>query len=93
MNKYVVAFYSSMLAELKQEIIEANSVFEAAISYLGWTAEDIGEAKTLTDLQEILYGMEDTIHVLDLNKALKTNWGGGGLQTRIAQFDSESRFQ
>ena len=93
MNKYVVAFYSSMLAELKQEIIEANSVFEAAISYLGWTAEDIGEAKTLTDLQEILYGMEDTIHVLDLAKALKTNWGGGGLQTRIAQFDSESRLQ
>ena len=93
MNKYVVAFYSSMLAELRQEIIEANSAFEAAISYLGWTAEDIGEAKTLTDLQEILYGMEDTIHILDLNKALKTNWGGSGLQSRIAQFDSESRFQ
>ena len=83
MNKYVVAFYSSMLAELKQEIIEANSVFEAAISYLGWTAEDIGEAKTLTDLQEILYGMEDTIHVLDLAKALKTNWGGGNINAVI----------
>lgn len=93
MNKYVVAFYSSMLGELKQEIVEANSAFEAAVSYLGWTKEDTDEAATLSDIQEILYGMEDSIHILDLNKALKTNWGGGGLQPRIAQFDSESRFQ
>lgn len=90
MNKYVVAFLSLHDGEIKQEIVEANSPLEAGLSYLNWLESD--PPTTLDDLYQEVYNWDCYIHILDLNKALKTNWGGG-LQTRIAQFDSESRFQ
>lgn len=95
MNKYVVAFISLHDGELKQEVVEAKTALEAGISYLNWWESDGGFSPptTLDELYSAAYDGDCHIHILDLNKALKTNWGGGGLQPRIAQFDSESRFQ
>jgi hypothetical protein len=95
MNKYVVAFLSFHNNEILMEVIKATSKLEAAISYLTEFTEwsDLDEHKNISSLQEYLFDGDCLIEVLDLSKALKTNWGGGGLQTRIAQFDSESRFQ
>lgn len=91
MNKYVVAFLSLHDGEIKQEIVEANSALEAGISYLNWWESD--PPATLNDLYNAAYNGDCFIHILDLNKALKTNRSGGGLQTRITQFESESGFQ
>lgn len=92
MNKYVIAFLSLHEGELKQEIVEAKTALEAGLSYLNWW-EELDPPTTLEDLYNEAFNGDCHIHILDLAKALKTNWGGGGLQTRIAQFDSESRFQ
>lgn len=94
MNKYVIAFLSLHDGELKQEIVEAKTALEAGISYLNWWEnEEFSPPTTLDELYMAAYDGDCHIHILDLNKALKTNWGGSGLQSRIAQFDSESRFQ
>jgi len=92
MNKYVVAFISLHDGELKQEIVEAKTALEAGISYLNWWVES-EQPTTLKELYTEAFNGDCHIHVLDLAKALSTGRPGGGLQTRIAQFDSESRFQ
>lgn len=95
MNKYVIAFLDLSKGELLQEIVEANSALEAGIKYLNWWDEpESGEPPhTLEDFYNEVFNCDSYINVLDLNKALGTGRSGGGLQTRISQFDSESRFQ
>jgi hypothetical protein len=66
MKKYVVGYLSLHDGELKQELVEAYSKFEAAMSYLGWTREDIGEAETYEELQETLFNQDSYINVLQL---------------------------
>lgn len=91
MNKYVVAFYSSMLAELRQEIVEAKTALEAGLSYLNWW-EESEQPTTLEELYTEAFSSDCHIHVLDLNKALKTNGGGTKLQPSVGQFESDSGF-
>lgn len=77
MNKYVVAFFSEYTGVIYQEIVAANSALAAGISYLDWWAEAI-PPKTLEELYKQVEESGCAIHVLDLNKALKTNRSGGG---------------
>lgn len=65
MNKYVVAFLSLYVGELKQEIVEATSAVEAAISYLNWW-EDETPPKTMDEVHEIVGDGDSFIHVLDI---------------------------
>lgn len=94
MNKYVVAFISLHDGELKQEIVEANTSLEAGISYLNWweSNDDFSPPSTLDELYAAAYDGDCHIHILDLDKALKTNRGGTVLQKQVAQFESESGF-
>jgi hypothetical protein len=63
--------------ELKQEIVEAEDAFRAAISYLGYEKQDTA-ATTLEDLQEELWDSEEQINVLEL-KSSRPSWGPGSL--------------
>ena len=97
-NKYVIAFLNMSEGELKQEIVEANSAYDAAMSYLNWWNEDEEDdweerPKTLSGLELVVFDADCYINVLDLNKALKTNRGDGGLSTVRLRFESESGFQ
>lgn len=96
MNKYVIAFLNLTEGELKQEIVEANSAYEAGMSYLHWwdkTEEGWEERpKNLEELETVVYDGDCFIHILDLSKALKTNGGGIVLQKQVGQFESDSGF-
>ena len=93
MNKYVIAFLSLHKGELKQEIVEAKTALEAGISYLNWWEDEVfSPPTTLDELYMAAYDGDCHIHILDLNKALKTNWGGTKLQPSVGQFESDSGF-
>jgi hypothetical protein len=91
MNKYVIAFLSLHEGELKQEIVEAKTALEAGLSYLNWW-EESEQPTTLEELYNEAFNGDCHIHILDLNKALKTNWGGTKLQPSVGQFESDSGF-
>lgn len=92
MNKYVVAFLNLADGEIKQEIVEANSALHAGVSYLNWWEYAEDEPQNLEDLYFQVFNGDCYLHVLDLNKALKTNWGGTKLQPSVGQFESDSGF-
>jgi hypothetical protein len=72
MNKFIVAYFNLLEGELKQELVEANSKFEAAVSYLGWTKEDLGQIKTYDELDEAVFNMDAYINVLELKPNRKS---------------------
>ncbi len=91
MNKYVVSHFSLMNGELLAEIVEAASKLEAALKYLNLEEVNI---TTQAELNEYLANVEDWVVVTDIsNNRAGTGRPGGGLQTRISQFNSESRVQ
>jgi hypothetical protein len=51
--------------QLRQEIVEAEDAFHAAISYLGYEKQDTG-ATTLEELQDELWDSEEQINVIDI---------------------------
>lgn len=94
MNKYVVAYLDIVLGgEIKQEIVEANTKFEALVSYLGWTEEDYeGLDGSSSELVERVFDQDGYINAIEITHA-RASRSGPGLQTQSAQFDSESRVQ
>jgi hypothetical protein len=72
MNKYVVAYLDLNQGDLKQELVEASSRFEAMVSYLGWTKEDLGDTRTCDQLEEAVFNMDSYISVFEI-KASKKN--------------------
>lgn len=89
MNKYVVAYCNLHAGELLQEVVEANSALEAAKSYLNW--EDLEHVRSMDELEALAFDTDAFIHVLELNNRAGAGRPGPGLQTQLAQFDSESR--
>lgn len=65
MKKFVVAYINMFDNEILQEVVEAEDVFHAALSYLGCEKE-VTEATTLEELQEELWESEEQISVLDI---------------------------
>lgn len=88
MNKYVVAFLSLHEGELKQEIVEANSKLESALSYLEY---DKDSYSSLNVLIIDLYDLDIYLNVLDISNS-RTGWSVTGLQTHEAQFNSVESF-
>lgn len=75
MNKYVVAFWSDHTGELLQEIVEANSEVEAAVSYL-----DIAELEF--DSMDLIHtycaNCDTSINVIQIDKNNWKNFTTGG---------------
>lgn len=93
LKTFVVAFASLHEGDIKQEIVEAENEINAIKSYLNWGDIAFPEGSTLEDIYEAVYNSECYITVLDLDKELRARRSGSGLQTRVAQFDSEAAFQ
>lgn len=75
MKKYVVAMWSDHTGELLQELIEANSAFEAVLSYMQWDAEEYN-LKTMEDVYKLAANMDAMVNVLDISKRFGTNKPG-----------------
>lgn len=93
LKKFVVAFLSLHDGSIKQEIVEAKDEVAAIKSYLNWGDIAFPEDATLQDIYETVYNSDCYISVMDLDKELRARRSGSGLQTRVAQFDSEAAFQ
>lgn len=91
MNKYVVAHLSLFDGDLKQEVVEAESTLEAALSYLGFEEDECSEYDSLDDLVEAQFNQDCFLGVLELSNS-RTGRSGTGLQTHEAQFDSAESF-
>lgn len=93
MNKYVVAYLSLYDGEIKQEIVQAHTKFDAMASYLGWGEYELYDCNgSLDRLYEIVSDQDAYITVLELKHA-RAGRPGGELQPHLTQLDSESRVQ
>lgn len=70
MNKYVVAFLDLSEGEIKQQIVEGESAYMAAMTYLHWwdRTEEGWEDRpqTLEELYEAVFNNDCHINVLEL---------------------------
>lgn len=64
MNKYVVAFISFHDNVLTQEIIEAESEFQAALTKMGEST--FGDEETLDDLKQLAFDCDSMISVFKI---------------------------
>ena len=64
--------WSDHTGELLQELIEANSAFEAALSYMQWDAAEY-DLKTMNDVYKLASNMDTMVNVLDISKRFGTN--------------------
>lgn len=72
MNTYVVAYYSNWTGELKQAVVEADTVLSAYKTFLAnregkEDAEWFFGIETAEDLEEQLFNMEDIISAIKIN--------------------------
>lgn len=88
MNKYVVAYWNDWTGELLQELVEATSAVAAVLSYTEW---DDPALTTMGSIRAYAANCDCAISVLELNNRAGAGRPGPGLQTQLAQFDSESR--
>lgn len=72
MKKFVIAYWNDYTGELLQEEIEANSAFDAAISYLQWDAENMN-VTNMREVQNMAANMDSMITVLEIGKRYGTN--------------------
>lgn len=72
MKKFVIAYWNDHTGELLQEEVDANSAFDAAISYLQWDAEEMN-VSTVNEVQTLAANMDSMITVLEIGKRYKVN--------------------
>jgi len=92
MNKYVVAIANITKGELLQELVEATSDVEACISYLGWWEMGDKFPTSMEEIHDFANNSDCLVSVLEIKRE-RTGRPGGGLQNRIAGFDSQARVQ